>query len=248
MLKKKSIIALSVVALAAGLLPFSSDAAVLTKTIQAKYNNIKVKYNGTNVQTDLEPFLVNGTTYIPVRMMAGVFNKNITWDGNTYTINVSDKPDSTVSSLQADIAQKDSKIASLEAQLKKAQNEIDDLEAELDDKDNSDDIDEVIDDMESALNDDHGDFKDLEWDISLDGDEEEIEVTIEIDFADYEDDWDELTETQIKGFVNDILSDIWDDSDLEDADITGTIVDSDEDDDLVEFEADAGEKATFEFK
>lgn len=49
MLKKMSMAALPVVLLA-GLLPAaSSDAAVVTKNLQAHYHDVKVKYNGSMV-------------------------------------------------------------------------------------------------------------------------------------------------------------------------------------------------------
>lgn len=88
MLKKRvAPVVASFLLLGIAIFPSITDAAVLTKNVQANYHDVKVKYNGATVTTDIEPFIVNGTTYIPVRMMAGVFNKDIAWDGSTYTIN-----------------------------------------------------------------------------------------------------------------------------------------------------------------
>jgi hypothetical protein len=225
-LKKKSIILLSALMLAA-FIPAKTDAAVTTKTVQAMYNNIKIMYNNTLVPTDIEPFIINGTTYIPVRMMAGVFNKNVTWDGTTYTVGITDKEDPRIAALQAEIAQKDAKIKDLEDQ----------LEEEISKNNNSDDIDERLSDLEDNLNYDYGDYKGLNWNISLSGDEDDIDVEIEVDLDEYEDDYNDLTTSEKERLVEDICNDIWDE--FEDADISGSIIDSYEDEELHDFYGDA---------
>lgn len=214
--------------LATAVIPSGASAEVATKNLQAKYNNIKVLYNGYQVSTPVEPFIVNGTTYIPLRMMAGVFNKDITWDGTNYTINVLDKPDTGA---QAQLAVKDAEITRLKNQIAALNEEIQDLEDELDD-DDDDDFDDELDDLEDYLNDEYEDYEGLEWVISLDGDEDDIEVEIELD-DDYIDDFDDLTTRDIEDLVESIVEEIWDEFD---ADITGEIIV--DGDDVHDFEAD----------
>ncbi|QRG68836.1 stalk domain-containing protein [Brevibacillus choshinensis] len=245
MFKKQYLAVASALVLTAGLFPASSDAQVAKKNLAATYNNIKVLYNGNQVSTTIEPFIVNGTTYIPLRMMAGVFNKDITWDGTNYTINVKDQADP---GYESQLAQKDAEISRLKAQIDDLNDEIDGLEddlADYEDDDNSDDIDDVIDDLEDQLNDDYGDFEDLEWDISLSGDEDDIEVEISIDLSEYQDDFDDLSNSKLEKLVEDIVNDIWDESDLEDADIEGVIIDSDSDDEQYDFEGDASDGSIY---
>lgn len=62
-----------------------------TKTIKAFYNNIKLTVNGKTVSTPQEPFTVDGTTYLPVRSVAEALNMDVTWDGNTNTVKITDK-------------------------------------------------------------------------------------------------------------------------------------------------------------
>ena len=67
-------------------------AATGTKTIDVVYNNIKVykdnvlcelkDVNGTTV----EPFIYNGTTYMPVRGTANLAGMDVTWDGATQSV------------------------------------------------------------------------------------------------------------------------------------------------------------------
>ncbi|USG65003.1 stalk domain-containing protein [Brevibacillus ruminantium] len=237
MWKKKWVpIVSSVILAGAVLMPISTDAAVGKKTVQASYNNIKVMYNGAVVTTDLEPFIINGSTFIPLRMMANVFNKDVVWDGTNYTINVKDKPDTRVASLEAQLAERDSKIKSLESKISDLKDEVDKLERKKGSS-SKDDFDDQLADLEKYLNREFGDFEDISWDISLDGDDEDdISVEIEVDLSDYEDEYDDLTKSQIRGFVEDICEAIWDE--FKDADIEGVIIDSDEDEDLYEFEGD----------
>ncbi|WP_139492174.1 stalk domain-containing protein [Brevibacillus dissolubilis] len=234
MIGKKKI--LSVLALATlpligvGMTPASTDAAVATKNVQVKYNNVKVMYNGGLVSTDIEPFLINGTTYIPVRMMAGVFNKDVAWDGTTSTVKVNDKVDTRIANLESQIAALKAEIANKDSKIRSLEDEIADYEEDEDDNDYEDDID----DLEDDLNDSYSDYADLEWSIYVSGDEDDIDVEIEIDLDEYEDDFEDLDTSDIEELVESVTEDVWDV--FEDADVHGVIIDSAEDDELHEFE------------
>lgn len=227
MFKKKAILVLSS-ALLIGALPATTDAAVVKKNVQATYNNVKVKHNGYEVPTTTEPFIVNGTTYIPIRMMADVFNKNIDWDQATYTVSVTDRDDPTFSTLKSQLASKDATIADLERELRDAK---DDLAKKNDKNSYKDDLD----DLEDKIQEKYGDWEDIDWDITLYGDEDDIEITIEFSMDDDEDLFEELDEDDLEDFVTKICKMVWNDDTFEDADITGTITDSDDDDDLYDF-------------
>jgi len=227
--KKKLLPVLAVVPLlGAAVVPAATDASVATKNVQIKYNNVKVMYNGVVVPTTVEPFIMDGTTYIPLRMMANVFSKDITWDGATYTIDVKDRPDprdSRIQTLEAQLKTKDAEIARLKTELANANSK----------KSSSDDLDDLEDDLQEEFEDY---FDDIELDISLDGDEDDIEVEIAVDVEEFEDEWEDLDESDIEDLVIDIIEYIWDEFDDE-ATVTGVIVDSsDDDEELYEFEGD----------
>ncbi len=57
-----------------------------TKTIQAIYKNIKIVVDGKEVKTDKEPFVYDGTTYLPVRAVAVAVGKEVKWDSSTQTV------------------------------------------------------------------------------------------------------------------------------------------------------------------
>jgi len=66
--------------------------ASTTKTVTAYYNNIKVVVNGQQASlrdaagNPVEPFVVDGTTYLPVRAVADALGTSVFWDGPTYTV------------------------------------------------------------------------------------------------------------------------------------------------------------------
>ena len=79
-----TVIALSLVGTAA--------ATIGSRSVQADYSDIKITLNGTQITpTDangnvVEPFAVNGTTYLPVRAVANALGVDVQWDGKTGTV------------------------------------------------------------------------------------------------------------------------------------------------------------------
>ena len=67
-------------------------AQQIKKTAELFYNNIKITLNGKEVQPKdasgsyVEPFIINGTTYLPVRAVASALDIKVDWDGNTNTV------------------------------------------------------------------------------------------------------------------------------------------------------------------
>ncbi|MCD7855414.1 MAG: NPCBM/NEW2 domain-containing protein [Clostridiales bacterium] len=58
-----------------------------TVTGELTYKNIKVYADGEVVDTtEAEPFIYDGTTYLPVRAVANAFGKEVTWNGETNTV------------------------------------------------------------------------------------------------------------------------------------------------------------------
>lgn len=63
-----------------------------TETISVMYDNIKilidgVEYTATDANGNVvEPFIYNGTTYLPVRGIANAFDKEVDWEPQTSTV------------------------------------------------------------------------------------------------------------------------------------------------------------------
>lgn len=61
-------------------------AFAYTDYIEAVYNNIKIVVDGKEIHPNSEPFISNGTTYLPVRAVAEALGKPVNWDGPNYTV------------------------------------------------------------------------------------------------------------------------------------------------------------------
>ena len=62
------------------------------KNIAVYFNDIKICSNGVEVKgadangDEVEPFIYNGTTYLPVRVVGEAVGSKVTLDPNTYTV------------------------------------------------------------------------------------------------------------------------------------------------------------------
>jgi hypothetical protein len=93
-------------------------------------------------------------------------------------------------------------------------------------------------DLESTLVDDYDYLEDVRIDdITLDGDEDDVEVTIEVDLRDFDSEYNDLSDSDIENFIDDIVSYIQDEY-SEDTVVTGVITDINSGDDLVDFTKD----------
>lgn len=97
---KKYVKKIGVLLISLSLLISTSYAASLKKTIDVYYDNVKIFVNNSLVNSKdgngktVEPFIYDGTTYLPVRAVAEALGKEVTWDGTTKSVYISDeKPD-----------------------------------------------------------------------------------------------------------------------------------------------------------
>lgn len=74
-------------------------AGSITKNISVLYNNIKIAVDGKQASLGkdstgkaIEPFIYNGTTYLPVRAVGEAFGERVHWDSKTQTVYVGERP------------------------------------------------------------------------------------------------------------------------------------------------------------
>lgn len=73
-------------------------AASRSKTITAYYSDIKLVVDGVTVTprdangSVVEPFVSDGTTYLPVRAIGEALGKTVSWDGKTRTVYIGNVP------------------------------------------------------------------------------------------------------------------------------------------------------------
>lgn len=89
-MKKRAVVLGLAGALALGTCTVS--AASGTRNISATFRNIKIVVDGKQVSTSAEPFIYNGTTYLPIRAVGEAVGKEVTWDAGTNTVYLGEVP------------------------------------------------------------------------------------------------------------------------------------------------------------
>ena len=76
-----------------------ASGSSVVQQLTVYFNNIKIVVDGTpaNLGKDSsgkpnEPFIYNGTTFLPVRAVSEALGKDVSWDGETSTVYVGEKP------------------------------------------------------------------------------------------------------------------------------------------------------------
>ena len=101
---------ISVILIAAMLFSLGITAAAAEQRIEAKelyYREVSIFVNGAElIPQDVngnatEPFIIEGTTYLPVRALAGALGLKVDWDGSTNTITLTSGADVNMGSGQA---------------------------------------------------------------------------------------------------------------------------------------------------
>lgn len=101
-MKKRLLMRLATLCLCVGLVGGSALAAgKMYKNITVQYDNIKLVIDGVTITpkdangTVVEPFIYNGTTYLPVRAVGNAIGKQVSWDGKTKTVYLGEAPGQT---------------------------------------------------------------------------------------------------------------------------------------------------------
>lgn len=105
-----------------------------TQNLQATYRNIRVTYNGVTQNIANEPFLVNGSTYVPLRAIGDIFGANATWDPASNTVVLAG---GSVTNNSDEITQLNYQIAALQKELSEANAELAQYKANANNSNNS---------------------------------------------------------------------------------------------------------------
>ena len=204
------------------------QAATTKKAMTVLLGQYKLLYNSQDVTTQVTPIVVNGHIYIPLQATAKLLNKNYVWSksslslsdkANTSVVNLQNQIvslQSQVAGLQNQITTKDASIQALNGNIYSLQNTINALNSSSSSSSSSS---TSIATLENDLNDDYDSYEDVDFDISLSGDKNDITVSIKTD----EDDWNDLTSTYQKKYLQKIVDDVLDV--FNKADIDGTVKD-----------------------
>lgn len=203
----------------------AAEAGTATKQITITDQDIQIYVNNNviSLQKNEEPILYNGRTFVPIRLVSEALNQAVQWDGANKAVKITGPTGASTDAL----AQKDLEIQNLKLQIENLNNTIATLEAAADD--------DTITELEDNLASDYDYLEDVKiGDISLDGDENDVSVTVEVNLDDYGDDWSDLDDNDIEDYLEDMVDSIQDKL-SDDTEVEGEIIDNDSDDVLVEF-------------
>ncbi|MDF2612944.1 MAG: copper amine oxidase N-terminal protein [Clostridia bacterium] len=204
------------------------NAASLTKTLKAVYNNIAVSYNGQTKVLSSEPFLINGSVYVPLRTVGEIMGTSVSWANNT--VYITGQSSSNVSSEQ-EIAAKNFEIASLKQQLDLAKKELETYKGTGTAGSNLTTT--AINNTLNKIVDTYDEDYDVDWEFDLRLVSSKLELTVSYDSRYDDDDFDDTTESKRKQFIKEICYDI--STAHKDVEIYGTLEDSREDTEIAEF-------------
>lgn len=193
------------------------------KKIDVLYNNIKIIVNGKTAASDPEPFIYNGTTFVPVRLIGEALGMDVQWDRARNAV--------VIQGQQGQETASQYELESLKVQLYYKDLEIQQLKEEIEELKSKKDI---AKELEDYLEDEYSRWNKMDFYFDVYGDEDEIELTIEIDLDEDGDRWWDTDEDDIEDWLEDIYEYVEDE--YGDVDFYGTIVDTADDEILVEFD------------
>lgn len=103
-------------------------AASGTTNVSATYRNIQVTYNGVTQSMAKEPFLVDGSVYVPLRAVGDIFGATPVWQPGSNTVAITG---GSSASSQDEITNLNYQIAALKTEIANKDKEISDKNTEL---------------------------------------------------------------------------------------------------------------------
>ena len=221
-------------------------------TVLQAYTGVKIVYNGTTLTSESQPYIINNTTYVPIRMLMNQFGKDISWDAANQLVIINNSAaeidkDKQIADLQNQITALNAQVNGLETALGNADTairSIDDALNKYSKTTNTTTITEVntaatISDLKSNLNNYFGTagndyFSDdgISTTINLSGDTNDLVYTIKLDFSNSKSysNLTEVSQSKLKSLMVALKSQISagvSGTDYADANLTGKLIDND---------------------
>lgn len=202
--------------------------SVSRRSLSAIFRNIRININGNFLETEEQPFIVGGSTYVPLRVVSEALGTLVNWDSENNVVSITGDAAGNSQTFQQQLQEKDAEIAELKA-------EIQALKGDQVDDDTPADTVKTLSGLTKNLVSDYDELQDVKIkDIRLTGNEDEITVNIDVDLEDYDDEWEGLTDSKIKSWISDLCLDVQEYY-SDDTVVGGKIKDIDSKDTLVEF-------------
>lgn len=162
-----------------------SEASVGTKDYTVNYLDIKLDLNGKEIKIlPEEPFIINGTTYFPLRALAEILNFNVVWLPHTKTVVL--------------------KSNDLRPQIEEMAKENKNLKLELTSLANGNN--KETDSLRGKLVNEYKKIGEVDInDIVLRGNINNLDLTVEVNLDQNKNIWANLNNSEIRGFIENIL-------------------------------------------
>lgn len=200
------------------------QATSLTKKIDATFRNIKVYYNNQQKTMAQEPFIYNGSVYLPVRAVSELIDKTVDWNNATNSVFISDKGGLSSNDLATQLSAKNFEIAKLMGEKDLLEKRVKELEANIKNPDkgsgSSGDLKYTLSYIEEFFDYEHS----IDWDFKLSQTSSRINVEVSFDSRYDGKKWDNLSTSKRESFFRDIAREIR--VDFKDAAINGSVIDS----------------------
>jgi len=208
---------------------------VTSRNLQAIFRDIQLMINGHIWQTEEEPFIVGGRTYVPLRVVSEALGASVNWDSKNNLVSVSNAAHQEMENLIARLEQLENENALLKAQIEELGGTTPDAE-------------KTLRDLAERLKNKYSKLEDVRIkDIRLTGNKNEVNVNIDVNLGEYEKEWEVLTDNKIKNWLTEMFVDIQNYY-SEDTIIGGRIKDTKSQDDLVVFSKHRFQAAKINYK
>lgn len=226
MKKRRNLLAI-ILCVAMCYIPMQAAGYYQTKNVQ--YGGVNLYYNGVNQNAATQAVIIDGVTYLPIRAFGNMLGLSLDWNQNTRTVSVQGTTD-TLLSAQAELRAKDYQIAALTKELEALKNQ-GVISSTTSSNSSSDDYEttsgtdilgsELTATREALENDLSDYFRDIEFDFNLALSSSKLRVTIEIDDSSDYHEFNQLSRSEVKDFMEEVCEDIRERHD--DIQIVGTI-------------------------
>lgn len=203
-MKRKSLVALILVVVLSTSMAFGLSGK---KAIDAYYQNIKIYKDGSLLNTTQEPFIYNGTTYVPLRDVTESFGYDVKWNGVASSITLTstgNMSNTEIANLRYQLQQKQIEINTLKYEIDKLKKELKD-----DDKDDDKDDKDLEKEIEDEIEDDYEEYKDGKYDIEVkdidvDVSSKKVKIELKIDADKDKKEWEDRKKGDFEDYIEDI--------------------------------------------
>lgn len=227
------------------------NAATLSKTVKAVYNNIRVRVDGQYKTPKLEPFFIGDSVYVSLRDAGELTNNQINWDSINQTVDIQ-TAGSQVSVSEIELAEKNAEIARLKSEVEKLKEKVESLEGTTSKPGHSSDSSQDSTSTSASVKEvynyivkNYAKKYNIDWTFEL-SEKSNGDLKLKVMYDSYYDgkDFDSMSDAAVKNLMKDIIESLQDQ--YKDVAIEGTLYDSYKKETVAEFSLTSSSRYSYE--